>query len=144
MVEQNTRGEESTLNNRFDTVETVLGTKGFRDTNPASSRHCVVESTTRENALGAHTAYELEPGDVSQPYSEPSYVPLQHAPFAQHAFWVTQYRDGELSSVGDYPNQAPATRASTSARTARASTTATSWCVGRPRSRTAPVSRTSR
>ena len=64
-----------------------------------------MESTTRENALGTHTAYELEPGDISQPYSEPSYVPLQHAPFAQHAFWVTQYRDGELSSVGDYPNQ---------------------------------------
>jgi primary-amine oxidase len=105
VVEENTRGVASNLDNQFVTDETVLGTEGFRDANPASTRRWVVESATRSNALGTPTGYELEPGDITQPYSEPSYVPLQHAPFARHAFWVTQYRDGELSSVGDYPNQ---------------------------------------
>ena len=28
-----------------------------------------------------------------------------HAPFAQHALWVSRYRDGELYASGDYPNQ---------------------------------------
>jgi primary-amine oxidase len=93
----------------FVTRDTPLNTEGFRDANPASDRRWVVESTTRDNALGTPTAYELEPVDVSQPYSRPSYEPLVHAPFAQHALWVTQYNDGELSPVGDYPNQGSGT-----------------------------------
>ena len=35
--------------------------------------------------------------------------PLLHAPFAQHPFWVTRYKDGsELYAGGDYPNQGQA------------------------------------
>jgi primary-amine oxidase len=107
VVEANTHNAASDLHNKFVTDEAVLGTEGFRDANPATTRHWVVESSSRTNSLGTPTAYELVPDDVSQPYSDPTYEPLVHAPFAQHALWVTQYKDGELSAVGDYPNQGP-------------------------------------
>ena len=45
---------------------------------------------------------------MARAYSEPSFEPLQHAPYAQHALWVTRYKDGELFAGGDYPFQGPA------------------------------------
>ncbi len=105
VVEENTHGVSSDLGNAFVTDETVLTTEGFRDFDQATTRRWVVENSSRTNAVGTATGYELEPGENTRPYSEPTYVPLTHAPFAQHGFWVTQYRDGELSAVGDYPNQ---------------------------------------
>jgi primary-amine oxidase len=107
VVEENTHNVPSDLDNKFVTDETDLNTEGFRDINPATDRRWVVESAGRTNGLGTPTAYELAPDETTQPYSEPTYEPLVHAPFAQHALWVTQYNDGELSAVGDYPNQAP-------------------------------------
>ena len=50
-------------------------------------------------------AYMLMPGDTMPAYSSPDFPPLHHAPFAQHALWVSRYRDGELYASGDYPNQ---------------------------------------
>ena len=108
LVEENTQSVPSSFGNAFVTNETVVGTEQFRDANAASDRRWVVESTTEKNAVGHPTAYELEPGDTAQPFSDPSYEPLRHAVFAQHALWVTRYRDGELSAVGDYPNQGAA------------------------------------
>jgi primary-amine oxidase len=108
VIEKNTHGAASDLNNKFVTDETFLTTEGFRDFSPATTRRWVVENSTRTNALGTPTGYEIEPDETSQPYSEPGYEPLVHAPFAQHGFWATQYKDGELSAVGDYPNQGPA------------------------------------
>jgi primary-amine oxidase len=109
VFQSDTQGEPSDLNNRFVTEEKQLTTEGFTDQNPFSSRHWVVESTSKVNALGAPTGYELEPEDFTPAYSEPTYEPLVHAPFAQHGLWVTQYKDGELSAVGDYPNQGSGT-----------------------------------
>jgi primary-amine oxidase len=108
VIEENTHSAPSDLNNKFVTDETLLGAEGARDFSPATTRRWVVESSARTNAVGTPTAYELAPGDTSQPYSEPGYEPLVHASFAQHGLWATQYRDGELSAVGDYPNQGPA------------------------------------
>jgi primary-amine oxidase len=107
VVEKNTHGAPSDLDNKFVTDETELTSEGPRDVNPATTRRWVIESAAKTNGLGTPTGYELDPGDTTPPYSEPSYEPLLHAPFAQHAFWVTQYKDGELSAVGDYPNQGP-------------------------------------
>ena len=57
------------------------------------------------NAVGEPTAYELEGSDTGVPYSSPTYPPLLQAPFAQHPFWVTRYKDRELYAGGDYPFQ---------------------------------------
>jgi primary-amine oxidase len=106
VIEENTQGvQPRILPNQFETRETTLTTEGFRDLNPGSDRRWVVENSTKTNKLGTPTGYELEPDETTQPYSDPTYEPLVHAPFAQHGFWVTQYNDGELSAVGDYPNQ---------------------------------------
>jgi len=108
LVEANTQAVPSTFGNAFSTTETALTTEGFRDINPTTTRHWAVESTTAENALGEPTAYEIEPHEVARAYADPSFEPLQHAPYAQHALWVTRYKDGELFAGGDYPNQGPA------------------------------------
>jgi primary-amine oxidase len=107
LVESNTKSVPSQFGNAWTTTDTVIGSEGFRDANPASSRHWAVQSATARNALGGPTAYEIEPDDVAQPYSSASFEPLKHAPFAQHTLWVTRYKDGELYAAGDYPNQAP-------------------------------------
>jgi primary-amine oxidase len=39
------------------------------------------------------------------PYSSPTFPELLHAPFAQHPFWVTEFKAGELYPAGDYPFQ---------------------------------------
>ena len=108
LVEANTQPVPSAFGNAWSTTETAITTEGFRDINPTSTRHWAVESTTARNALGEPTAYEIEPHDVARAYADPSFEPLQHAPFAQHALWVTRYRDGELFAAGDYPNGAAA------------------------------------
>ena len=98
------------------TTETAITTEGFRDINPTTTRHWAVESTTAQNALGEPTAYEIEPHEVARAYVRPVFEPLQHAPFAQHALWVTRFKDGELFAGGDYPNQAPGGRGSAEVR----------------------------
>ncbi len=108
LVEENQQSVPSSSGNAFVTSETMLGTEQFRDVNPATDRHWVVESTTNHNALGNPTGYELEPGEASPPYSSPTFGPLQRAAYAKHALWVTQQRSGELHAVGDYPNQSQA------------------------------------
>src|SRR6478735_5172123 len=108
LVEANTQSVPSTFGNAFSTTETAITTEGFRDINPTTTRHWAVESTTAQNAIGEPTAYEIDPHDMARPYSDPSFEPLLHAPFAQHALWVTRYRDGELYAAGDYPNGAAA------------------------------------
>jgi len=107
LVEEDTRAVPSRYGNAFTTNRTVLRTEQARDLDPAVDRRWVVESTTGRNALGDPTGYELAPADGPVPYSSPGFVPLRRAAFAQHALWVTRYRDGELYAAGDFPNQGP-------------------------------------
>jgi primary-amine oxidase len=107
VVEENTQSAPSAFGNAFVVNDTTLTTEQFRDLNPATDRHWTIQSSTRQNAFGEPTAYALETHGGTHPYSDPSYEPLQHAPFAQHPFWVTRYKDGELWAGGDYPNQGP-------------------------------------
>ena len=90
---------------RSTSIEPSSSTEGARDLNPAADRQWLVESTTKHNALGEATGYELKVPGATTPFSDPSYAPLQRAPFAQHPVWVTAYHDGELYAGGDYPNQ---------------------------------------
>jgi primary-amine oxidase len=103
LVEESVRSVNSPQGNAFVSESNVLGSEQFRDY--AIDRRWVVESTTKVNALGRPTAYELRPIDTVVPYSDPSFAPLQRAAFAQHALWVSRYREGELYATGDYPNQ---------------------------------------
>ena len=108
LVEENTYSVPSTFGNAFDETRQVLTPEQFRGQDPSHDRKWLVESTTRKNALGKPTAYELEIPSATMPYSDPSFAPLLRAPFAQHPIWVTAYKDGELYAAGDYPNQGSA------------------------------------
>jgi primary-amine oxidase len=108
VVEENLKSVPSKFGNAFVNEETVLGEEQHRDLNAATYRRWKVKSATRVNAFGTPTGYELEPLDTTIPYAAANFPPLQHAALAQHPFWVTRYRDGELYSSGDYPNQGPA------------------------------------
>ena len=76
LVEENTRSVPSATRNAFVVDETGIDTEGFRDLNAATNRHWTVQSTTRENAFGHPTAYELVPGANSPVYSQPDFGPL--------------------------------------------------------------------
>jgi primary-amine oxidase len=108
VVERNTHAVASSFGNAFRTDQTVLQTEQARDMNESSSRTWVIENATKKNSLGKPTAYELRPIDTTSPYSSPSFVPLQHAQFAQHAFWVSRFRADENYATGDYPNRGTA------------------------------------
>jgi primary-amine oxidase len=108
VVEESAVSTAAPGGNAWKVLETTLGTEGFRDANPATTRTWKVESTSRTNAVGEPTAYELVGSDTGVPYASPTFPELQHAPFAQHPFWVTKYKDGELYAGGDYPYEGAA------------------------------------
>ena len=105
VVEENIEAVASSFGNAFDTRETELNSEGHRDLNPQSDRTWVVESTTKNNALGEPTGYQLMPREGTHPYANSSFPALQKAAFAQHQLWLTRYHEGELYAAGDYPNQ---------------------------------------
>ncbi|MDQ6919025.1 MAG: tyramine oxidase, partial [Candidatus Dormibacteraeota bacterium] len=105
VVEEDTHAVSSTQQNAFVTDDTPIATEQSRDINHATETRWRIESTARTNALGKPTAYELRPIDSTMPFASSSFVPLQHAAFAQHPFWVSLYREGQLYAAGDYPNQ---------------------------------------
>src|SRR5262249_57353839 len=94
--------------NAWKVQDTTVASEGSRDASSATSRNWRIESTTKTNAVGTPTAYELEGSDTGVPYSSPTYPPLLQAPFAQHPFWVTRYKDGERYAGGDYPYEGAA------------------------------------
>jgi primary-amine oxidase len=94
--------------NAFGPVETELIVEGARDADPFKARHWEVRSATAHNAVHGHTAYAIESHDVAVPLSSADYPPLLRAAFANHAFWVTRFRDDERYAAGDFPNQGPA------------------------------------
>jgi primary-amine oxidase len=108
VVEENVASTAAPGGNAWTVQETELGTEGFRDANPAATRSWRIESTTKANAVGEPTAYELVGSNTGVPYSSPTYPPLLQAPFAQHPLWVTKYQDGERYAAGDYPFQGAA------------------------------------
>ena len=108
VVEENVASAAAPGGNAWAVQETTLGKEGFRDASPASTRSWRIESTTRANAVGEPTAYELVGSDTSVPYSSPTYAPLLQASFAQHPLWVTTYKDGERYAGGDSPFQGAA------------------------------------
>jgi primary-amine oxidase len=103
LVEQTTHSASSSTGNAFVTDAATVGSESSRDAQ--TNRWWVVQSTTRNNALGKPTGYALQPAEDVSPLSDSSFPMLQHAQFATHALWATRYRDGEFYSAGDYPNQ---------------------------------------
>lgn len=100
VVEENAVSTAAPGGNAWKVQETMLGSEGSRDASAAAVRSWRIESATKTNAVGEPTAYELEGSDTGVPYSSQTYPPLLQAPFAQHPFWVTRYKDSEIYAGG--------------------------------------------
>ena len=105
LVEENTQGAPATSSNAFTIDRRPITVEGFRDSSPMTNRHWMVEHATKRGALGLPVGYRLHPEAHTPAYADPSDEGLMRAPFAQHALWVTRYKDGELYAAGDQPNQ---------------------------------------
>ena len=82
----------------------IVGTEGAIDTmhDPAWFR---VESSSRQNALGNPTSYQLMPGHSDLSLLDADEPQQQRASFSGSALWVTRYKSGENFAAGVYPNQ---------------------------------------
>ncbi len=105
LVEENTQGAPGASSNAFAIDRQPITVEGFRDISPMTNRHWIVEHATKRDAVGLPVGYRLHPETHTPAYADPSDEGLMRAPFAQHALWVTRYRDGELYAAGDQPNQ---------------------------------------
>jgi len=74
---------------------------------PINAAQFRVESTTRKNALGYATGYQLMPGHTDVSILAPD-DPLQiRAGFSAYTMWSSAYAPHELYAAGPYPNENP-------------------------------------
>jgi primary-amine oxidase len=76
-------------------------------TTPINAAQFRVESTTRKNAQGYPTGYQLMPGHTDISILAPD-DPLQvRAGFSAYTMWSSAYAPHELYAAGPYPNENP-------------------------------------
>jgi primary-amine oxidase len=78
-----------------------------RDVSLASARKWRIGRTGQTNALGYSPSFLLIPGGNAVPYLAPDTPTRRRAPFVDHHFFVTRYKDGERHAGGWFPNQSP-------------------------------------
>jgi primary-amine oxidase len=64
-----------------------------------------VESSSRRNAMGNPTSFQLAPGHSDVSILDPSEPQQQRAAFSGAALWVTRYNPDETFAAGVYPNE---------------------------------------
>ncbi len=100
------QGPNNPAGNAFILEEKPLSSEkeAVRDMNMMSNRKWAILSTSKTNAIGAHTGYALMAGPNAM------FLPVEgsnvrdRAGFATHHFWATHYQPGELYAAGLYPN----------------------------------------
>jgi primary-amine oxidase len=76
-------------------------------TTPINAAQFRVESTTRKNAQGYPTSYQLMPGHTDSSILAPD-DPIQiRAGFSAYTMWSSAYAPHELYAAGAYPNENP-------------------------------------
>ena len=76
-------------------------------TTPINAAQFRVESTTKKNALGYPTSYQLMPGHTDSSILSPD-DPLQiRAGFSAYTMWSSAYAPHEFYAAGAYPNENP-------------------------------------
>jgi primary-amine oxidase len=93
--------------NVIDMKETPLDKEKMaqRDMSMAQARKWRIGATGQQDALGYEPSYVLVPGGNSIPYLQPNAPVRKRAPFIEHHFFVTKYKEGERYAAGWYPNQ---------------------------------------
>ena len=76
-------------------------------TTPINAAQFRVESTTRKNAQGYPTGYQLMPGHTDSSILAPDDPTQIRAGFSAYAMWSSAYAPHELFAAGAYPNENP-------------------------------------
>jgi len=76
-------------------------------TTPINAAQFRVESTTRKNAQGYPTSYQLMPGHTDSSILSPDDPTQMRAGFSAYTMWSSAYAPHELYAAGTYPNQNP-------------------------------------
>lgn len=76
------------------------------DAEPKLNRTLKLENTNKKNEVsGRNVGYKLISPSTQMLLADENSTVAKRAPFAQHNFWVTGYRDGELWAAGEFTNQ---------------------------------------
>jgi primary-amine oxidase len=76
-------------------------------TTPINAAQFRVESTTRKNAQGYPTSYQLMPGHTDSSILAPDDPAQIRAGFSAYTMWSSAYAPHELYAAGPYPNENP-------------------------------------
>jgi primary-amine oxidase len=76
-------------------------------TTPINAAQFRVESTTRKNAQGYPTSYQLMPGHTASSILAPDDPTQMRAGFSAYTMWSSAYAPHELYAAGPYPNENP-------------------------------------
>jgi primary-amine oxidase len=76
-------------------------------TTPINAAQFRVESTTRKNAQGYPTGYQLMPGHTDSSILAPDDPSQIRAGFSAYTMWSSAYAPHELYAAGAYPNENP-------------------------------------
>lgn len=76
------------------------------DAEPTLNRTVKLENAHKINEISQrHVGYKLISPATQTILADPDSINAKRAPFAQHHFWFTGYRDGELWAAGEFTNQ---------------------------------------
>jgi primary-amine oxidase len=76
-------------------------------TTPINAAQFRVESTTRRNAQGYPTSYQLMPGHTDSSILAPDDPTQIRAAFSAYTLWSSAYAPHEIYAAGSYPNENP-------------------------------------
>jgi primary-amine oxidase len=90
--------------NAWRTVKTPITSESAagRDPDPIAGRSWLITSADKRTAVGAPTAYKLEPGAYTAPLWVDGSQQAQRGGFASKQLWVTAYDPAERYAAGDY------------------------------------------
>lgn len=104
-VAQIPMGPDNPWGNAFTWTRTRLEQAGGRRGNGDVGRTWHIGSTSRTNAVGKPTEYQLIPEAKATLMADPKATVYGRAAFATEHLWVTSYEDGEIFPAGKFPNQ---------------------------------------
>lgn len=110
MVEESVPQKLDTKTNPFGNYYKVerkpIEHASWLDAEPKLNRTVKLENARKLNEMSQrNVGYKLISPATQTILADPESVNAKRAPFAQHHFWFTGYRDGELWAAGEFTNQ---------------------------------------
>ncbi|THX18515.1 putative copper amine oxidase [Aureobasidium pullulans] len=99
-------GPENPHGNAWKVIKTPITTSGWRDADSLNNRAFKIVNESRLNTVSQQpVGYKIVPHPCQLLLAGTDSVVRRRARFAEHHFWVTRYRDGDLWAAGKWTNQ---------------------------------------